>query len=384
MPRRRTKKKTETKPKPKRAIFSPLDRDGPYQNHPGSSPFLKLPGEIRNEIYLFLFSSTRISFGEEMWSNEKRRRGKLYVRPSMHSLSLLHTCRQIHIEANPLWTGMLLLHFGSSHAMINRILAFPKAKIGDIRQLRLRWSYDFQTRYDTMPDVHNCDIGFMHTLYLLRLERFTILFDQSSGVYVQEKTAYAIFQLMRCGSYWKELHCIINNSSILSELARDPEKSLFFNRMMAGEGISANDLRSMGIFTVNDYIKKEFHKPDGKHENASIRVCRSTVCAHNDSNRMMNPECYVELDKKKPLTTKQLKASCRWVLIAAKRANPDFESHIPSGRNQTRLHTSEGVLSPPKVEYRGYVYDHYNSPSQYSWQIRTSERRKKKKKCVLL
>jgi hypothetical protein len=58
------------------------------------SPLLQLPGELREQIYDFLFVSTRVTFGERSTG----RIGRKTLKPASHSLALLRVCRQIYKE----------------------------------------------------------------------------------------------------------------------------------------------------------------------------------------------------------------------------------------------------------------------------------------------
>jgi hypothetical protein len=373
MPRKRSKKKKKTAEKIRRNIFSPLDNDGPYQNSPRSSPFLRLPGEVRNEIYLALFSSTRISFGEE----ETKGKTKLRVLPARHSLSLLHTCRQIHIEANPLWAGLILIHFGSITAMANKIKSIPEATIKDIRQMRVLWTS--QSRYQW----YDWDSWPLKTLYKLCLDRFTVLFNQLA----HGDTGFmrVLLELTTCGRGWKELHCITKSCSILSEIRKSPYSSTYISRDLQSKGIDEKRLRSMGIFTIEDWLKWEFMKRDGPSSDASIKICRPTTCAHNGIRSMMDSASYVEVDKKKPLTPTQLKKSCKQALLVAKRAsNADFMSPVPPGQGQSPVYTWNEVwkrLSQSRPLYTGDAYDSYESPLDYSWRSWRKRHQPKKKPC---
>jgi hypothetical protein len=377
MARKRSKKKTEKPKEIRRKIFSPLDNDGPYQNSPRSSPFLRLPGEVRNEIYLALFSSTRISFGEEV----TKRKGKLRVLPARHSLSILHTCRQIHIEVNPLWAGLILVHFGSITSMANKIKSTPEATIKDIRQMRVLWTSQSRSQW-------NCYSWPLQTLDKLYLDRFTVLFNERrQPAHGETDFIMQIFlELTTCGRGWKELHCITNRCSILSEFRESPYSSLYIIRDLQFKGIDEQRLRSMGIFTIEDWLKWEFMKRNGPFSDASIKICRSTTCAHNGIRSMMDPASYVEVDKKGPLTLTQLKKSCKQALLVAKRAsNIDFVSPDQSRQNQSPVYTWNQVkqlsLSQSRPLYTGDAYDRYESPLDYSWGSCGSRYRHKKKPC---
>jgi hypothetical protein len=76
------------------------------------SMFLELPGEIRNQIYETLFTSTRLSSG--VWRSDKK-----WIKPAPNSLAIVRTCRQTNQEARSLWLGRVLFHFENIQSMLD-------------------------------------------------------------------------------------------------------------------------------------------------------------------------------------------------------------------------------------------------------------------------
>lgn len=54
----------------------------------------QFPGEIRNQIYACLFTSTRLTFGERRISRSRRET----IKPTPNSLAILHTYHHIRQE----------------------------------------------------------------------------------------------------------------------------------------------------------------------------------------------------------------------------------------------------------------------------------------------
>lgn len=387
MPSKRSKKKklprNETPQTKPRRIFSPLDRDGPYKNSPRSFPFLRLPGEVRNEIYLALFSSTRISFGETIREGGKT----LRVLPAKYSLSLLHTCRNIYIEANPLWPGQVLFHFGSIDAMVDKITPLPLAMRKEIRQLRVRWTYERRSIYMYFYTYSWA----LQVLYKLCLDRLTVVFDEKHEVLSHNTEFYLriMFELTTYGHGWKELHCMINSGVILSELSKSPNSNSYISQAQYFHGANVTNLHAMGIFTLEDYLKMEFLKRDGPSSDASIMICRSIACAHFGFPSIMDPAFYMEVDKKKPLPPTQLKRSCKCTLLVAKRAS-NVNVMSPTWSRQpefpiltwSRLKEKLSQARKPAIKYEGEMYDSYKSPLEYSWQSSKNTYTKRKQPCV--
>ncbi|KAF2813417.1 uncharacterized protein BDZ99DRAFT_255638 [Mytilinidion resinicola] len=158
---------------------------------PSSSRLMQLPGELRNQIYDHLFSSTTLTIHKRLWGEQKE------------GLAILRTCSQINREAAPLWPGLALFDF-------------------PIRRLRMP-GYDLM-----LKPVHYVDGAYernenavyykpamvLKLLPGLRLDVLTMrtTVDQSSD----GASAYAALSgLIENGNGWKELHYIASYSDML-------------------------------------------------------------------------------------------------------------------------------------------------------------------------
>ncbi|KAL1968329.1 hypothetical protein VTN77DRAFT_1858 [Rasamsonia byssochlamydoides] len=90
-----------------------------------SPSLLDLPAELRLMIFEFLFLSITVRIGFERNT------------PSTHT-SILSTCRLINNEAAPLLAKNIVLHFGSTAAMLDVLTTLPLPLISQLRRLRVK------------------------------------------------------------------------------------------------------------------------------------------------------------------------------------------------------------------------------------------------------
>ena len=139
------------------------------KNYMGGS---RLPPEVRNLIYSFLFESTRISFGK----TSKFRGNESYnsnIKPQTNALAILRTCRAINQEASKLWLGKVLFHFEDPVDMLDKLTALSVGVRSEIRHVRTG-GRPFMVRFD--DHGHNIKLAWqMRLLEGLRLDTLTVL-----------------------------------------------------------------------------------------------------------------------------------------------------------------------------------------------------------------
>lgn len=96
-----------------------------------SSRLMQLPIELRDQIYLKLFNSTRLIFG-------RLRRGhkhQLVEQPTSDGLGILRTCRQINDETNRLWLSRVELDFAHVEQLLNHLAPLSDETVSQIRYI---------------------------------------------------------------------------------------------------------------------------------------------------------------------------------------------------------------------------------------------------------
>lgn len=151
-----------------------------------TSRLLRLPGELRNLIYTFVFSSTCIHHGPK--------RAKQIPRITKNPLSLLLTCRQIYHETKDIWLPRIEFSFFYPIPMVTRLRAFPAEARTQIRHIRMcssRRSYsDWITAFEDMLEANLSDV---------RPKTLTVV-----GMSSWRAFNLTLGQLIRDGTVWGE------------------------------------------------------------------------------------------------------------------------------------------------------------------------------------
>ncbi|KAF2092379.1 hypothetical protein NA57DRAFT_82344 [Rhizodiscina lignyota] len=100
----------------------------------GVSGLLKLPVELQEFVFIDVFSSTRVTFGERFRRDEGAwiERGEVVwvrdvTKPRADSFALLHTCRQLRNVARRLWLKHTLFNFDSTLSMLGLLASAPRS-----------------------------------------------------------------------------------------------------------------------------------------------------------------------------------------------------------------------------------------------------------------
>lgn len=167
---------------------------------------LKLPGEIRNQVYTCLFASTRLTFGKRIIAGFMT----AMIKPAPNSLAILRTCRQIKQEAETLWLGLVLFNFERPESMLDKLSTLPLNILSEIRHVRVGGCSLLIQRMDSHEHVFYRLVSVLKLLPKLRLDKLTVLGESSGAI------AYLTCEgLIKCGNGWRELNFITRNSEML-------------------------------------------------------------------------------------------------------------------------------------------------------------------------
>ncbi|KAH7139663.1 hypothetical protein B0J13DRAFT_638606 [Dactylonectria estremocensis] len=166
--------------------------------------FVRLPAEIRNEIYSILFSSTRLTYG----SRHPLRMNSSNIKPAPNALALIQTCRQAKEEIGDTWISQITLRFEDPETMLEKLTSLPPGAISNIRHLHI-------LGYTLILSVPQGSVRFRLSKILkllpgLCLDTITILSDR--GTYFIYDT---VTELLRDSCGWKELRYITRSSDVL-------------------------------------------------------------------------------------------------------------------------------------------------------------------------
>jgi hypothetical protein len=170
------------------------------------SPLLRLPGELREQIYDFLFVSTRVTFGERSTG----RIGRKTLKPAPHSLALLRVCRQIYKEGKSFWLGRVLFNFENVESLLDKLSQLSLTTLSQIRHIHTRGHTLMLTPPDSDDDVYYRLVWALKLLPSLQLEALTVL-GQSDGLMDYD----TLGGLIEHGDGWRELRYITRDSTML-------------------------------------------------------------------------------------------------------------------------------------------------------------------------
>ena len=169
-----------------------------------SSQFCKLPPELRNQIYKYLFSSTTLVLSECCMETMK-------MKSAPYSLAIVQTCWQIYNETKSMWPSEVLFIFDKPEDLLDKLSTQPSTIVSQIRHLRVRGG---TLHLRLTDDGASFWFGLSESLKLLpqlRLDTLTVL----ATVY-EEYAHDTLNFLIRHGHGWKELHYIANDPKVLS------------------------------------------------------------------------------------------------------------------------------------------------------------------------
>lgn len=191
----------------------PTSISGPLDNVAKPAPrrtttFLTLPGEIRDIIYKYLFTSTRLSFGRRYTSRISTKN----ILPARNSLAILRVCRQANQEAKDLWISRVLFSFERVEDMLDKLSTTdPVAVVSRIRHVRVGGLPLMLSPPDYDDDVYYRLAWALKLLPDLNLDKLTVFGDSVGEV------AYDTLKgLIELGAGWRELHFIAPNSKMFS------------------------------------------------------------------------------------------------------------------------------------------------------------------------
>ncbi|RYP09133.1 hypothetical protein DL765_008558 [Monosporascus sp. GIB2] len=173
-----------------------------------SSPLFRLPQELRDQVYSYLFARTRISHGERQDPSGDRR---LRIRPSPHGLAILRACRRASYEIGDRWLGEVTFNFEDQVTMLDALTALPAEKLSKMRHLRVR-GRKLELGFRGGSNFRAC-YSLASTLKLLpglRLDTLTVLGD------ADYRHGYeTLDELVREGSGWRELRFVSPSCALL-------------------------------------------------------------------------------------------------------------------------------------------------------------------------
>lgn len=200
------------------AMLTEPDKTEMEQEQQDGNLLMRLPRELRDEIYFYLFSSTRFMYGrrfdltEEYTTSRQFTRISRYkleeYRPPPHGLALLRSCRRIHLDIGSDWLQHVIFHFESPSAMLCRLKQVPFKTRSLIRHVRIAgdaFQIPLSSPKETW-DIHAC----FDLLLRMNLDTLTVF-----GPAIPYWTYEDLKLFVKYGRGWKELHYITYTSAFV-------------------------------------------------------------------------------------------------------------------------------------------------------------------------
>ncbi|KAF2640944.1 hypothetical protein P280DRAFT_549718 [Massarina eburnea CBS 473.64] len=142
---------------------------------------LRLPRELRDEIYSSLFNSTHLSYRRRDTSKAAIK-ASVYITHTTNTLALLRTCRQINAETRDTWIKRVTFVFDDQHAAIQKLASLPTTTVSQIRKVLMfdngiSWHL-YDTNQGTWPNTLLLSM-FISFIPGIHLDTLTIFDDRS-------------------------------------------------------------------------------------------------------------------------------------------------------------------------------------------------------------
>ncbi|KAF2688852.1 hypothetical protein K458DRAFT_400968 [Lentithecium fluviatile CBS 122367] len=178
-----------------------------------TSALLRLPRELRDDIYEKIFRSTRLSYGRRIIIVEDQDIIR-DIRPAPNSLAILRTCHQINAETRGAWIGRVTFNFENKREALVKLTALPTKILSQIRHVCVIEC----TPYAFDLDEHSDETFPLSTLIShipgLRLDTLTIVRDSMT----ESLDFFADYIKHGCG--WRELRCVMSSTLCLLDPSR--------------------------------------------------------------------------------------------------------------------------------------------------------------------
>ncbi|KAI9043614.1 uncharacterized protein KD926_003384 [Aspergillus affinis] len=171
-----------------------------------SSRLLRLPAEVRLQIYGHLFTSTRLAHGQRMTSRINSKR----MKPAPNSLAILRSCRLISREIGDSWLGQVMFAFEEVRDLLDKLSSVPRTVVEKIRRVRVGSHPLMLSPPDYEDDVYYRLAWALKLLPGLNLDTLTVINSDCPEVSYDTLSG-----LVKHGDGWRELHYITGNSTML-------------------------------------------------------------------------------------------------------------------------------------------------------------------------
>ncbi|KAK1065851.1 hypothetical protein LTR74_007565 [Friedmanniomyces endolithicus] len=178
----------------------------PAHHQQEHSRLMQLPQELRDLIYAFVFCSSRFSHGKRAVSRKKLR--SVVPANRFKALSLLRTCRRVHVEVGNQWLAQVLFHFEDPEALLDKLGSVNDTVRRLIRNVRTSGLPLLVSRDNDHVCYQTAQI--LNLLPGLNLDKLTILGGTPAPL-----SYNTLDMLIRYSVGWKELRFLSHDSESL-------------------------------------------------------------------------------------------------------------------------------------------------------------------------
>lgn len=173
------------------------------------SPFFRiLPQEIRDLVWVLLFSSTRITVGYV----ERDTSNFVDVKPAPNALAALHVCRRARLEIGDSWLGHVLFYFPGIEPMFEKLSVLSVDALAKLRHVRVSGEHILYAGKGPNKTEYCFSILYraLRRLPGLQLDQLTVL-----GGRLPESNYIDLLSLIKMGNGWKTLRYLDRSSALI-------------------------------------------------------------------------------------------------------------------------------------------------------------------------
>lgn len=306
-------KRTEDEPKKQGNELEVRQPSMAMNQQTESDFFHRLPQEVRDLIYAFVFSSTKFTFGQRPngrteLSDGTNRVDYVGIKPAPHGLALLRACRRAQTEIGDSWLPRVLFWFTDAKTMLDRLSPLAPDIVSKIRHMAVG-GRPFLLRSEHHFGGYHMESAFK-LLPGLRLDQLTIL---SSGRNYTD--SYTIGALIQHGSGWKTLRYLTFDLPYPASVhEKGPEGSVGKSTQLTGwqSDLEGRDGKasspSVTVYRVKTSSDDHSHEGIWQAKRSMIVVKRGSGVDYQE--KKVDPRTYIrDREKTEPMTREEIMAA---------------------------------------------------------------------------
>ncbi|KAK2810983.1 hypothetical protein FQN50_002576 [Emmonsiellopsis sp. PD_5] len=245
----------------------------------GRFPFLRLPRELRDEVYKLIFAPISFNFLRLI----RGRDALPYRKPRPNSLAILRVCRQVNEEADYVLYNQYIFGFFDASVMRSMFRSLPSSTLSRLRHICVGGTPIQSTLINGEPtnDFFAGLCAVDRPSLPLRLQTFTVIEIDADDV-----ASKILLDLLEFGDCWKELRYFSPSAEKLglskTDISHASHKLESWNKIMLGRD-GQNSGASVIVYEATDPVYKQTWESCSsktiptqgwKHEEALLVIAR--------------------------------------------------------------------------------------------------------------